>query len=130
MTEEIWRGGCLCGAVRFEARGRPSRVNHCHCQMCRRSSGAIAQTWATFGRDELTVARGDPAAYRASPRATRRFCATCGATLFWSGDGSERIDIAIGAFDAPTGLIAQRHDWAAMRLAAFSLDPHLPSFEN
>ena len=28
-------GGCLCGAIRFEAAVPPRRVTHCHCGMCR-----------------------------------------------------------------------------------------------
>lgn len=32
-------GGCLCGAVRYEAGGEPVRFYHCHCSRCRKASG-------------------------------------------------------------------------------------------
>jgi hypothetical protein len=40
MSTEILRGGCLCGAVRFEVRGGPYRVGVCHCLDCRKAHGA------------------------------------------------------------------------------------------
>ena len=35
-------GRCLCGAVRFRAWGPPKWVMWCHCDSCRRHSGAPA----------------------------------------------------------------------------------------
>jgi hypothetical protein len=34
------RGGCLCGAIRYEGIGEPYNVTHCHCEDCRKSAGA------------------------------------------------------------------------------------------
>jgi hypothetical protein len=34
----------MCGAVRYEAVGDPTAVAHCHCESCRRHSGAPAVT--------------------------------------------------------------------------------------
>ena len=33
-------GGCMCGAVRYEASGERFSVTHCHCLSCRRHTGA------------------------------------------------------------------------------------------
>src|SRR4029450_1385295 len=35
-----WTGGCLCGAVRYQAEADPLRAVICHCVTCRRGSGA------------------------------------------------------------------------------------------
>jgi hypothetical protein len=128
VSDAVLDGGCLCGAVRYRARGPALRVNHCHCAMCRRTTGAVAATWATVALDGFALAAGKPAEYRASPKATRAFCATCGSTQFWKRDGADTIDIAVGTLDAPGDLAATRHDFVEERLACFALDPHLPEF--
>ncbi len=46
-------GGCLCGAVRYEASGEPISVIHCHCLSCRRHTGAPVVTLAGFRRDQV-----------------------------------------------------------------------------
>ena len=42
MTNEPKRtsGGCLCGALRYEAFGEPVGSGHCYCVDCRRASGS------------------------------------------------------------------------------------------
>ncbi len=29
-------GGCMCGAVRYEATEPPQEVGYCHCRMCQK----------------------------------------------------------------------------------------------
>src|SRR5262249_8230713 len=50
-SPESMSGGCLCGAVRYEIRGKPREVSHCHCATCRRAAGAPVVTWATYRRE-------------------------------------------------------------------------------
>ena len=74
-------GGCLCGAVRFVATGKPTGVFWCHCQSCRRHSGAPVSVFVGFERDAYTVTKGEITRFKSSPGTTRGFCARCGSTL-------------------------------------------------
>jgi hypothetical protein len=86
-------GGCLCGAVRFEA-GLPSKwCAHCHCSMCRRAHGAGYVTWVGFDRSQFRLLQGDDRLgwYASSPGARRGFCRDCGSTMLfeserWAGE--------------------------------------------
>ena len=97
-------GGCLCGAVRYEATGALRDVVVCHCRMCRKAHGHIG-AYTASARDALRLveARGLKW-YRSSAQARRGFCSECGATLFWDGEGRDTMSIAAGTLDEPTGL--------------------------
>lgn len=46
--------------------------------------------------------------YRSSTEASRYFCGTCGATVFWIGDARPTlIDVSVGLFDANEGARAE-----------------------
>jgi hypothetical protein len=97
-------GGCLCGAVRYEATGALRDVVVCHCRCAARRTATSAPTRRS-ARDALRLveARGLKW-YRSSAQARRGFCSECGATLFWEGDGRDTMSIAAGTLDEPTGL--------------------------
>ena len=114
-------GGCLCGAVRYEAIGALRDVVVCHCRMCRKAHGHVG-AYTASARDALRLveARGLKW-YRSSVQARRGFCSECGATLFWDGDGRDTMSIAAGTLDEPTGLatalqihVASAGDYYAM----------------
>ncbi len=51
-------GGCMCGAVRYEAIGKPLVVGHCHCHSCRRHTGAPVVTFVMFEVDKVRFRQG------------------------------------------------------------------------
>ena len=52
---ERFTGGCLCGAVRLVATGRPYRVGLCHCLDCRKHHGALFHASAVFPEAAVTI---------------------------------------------------------------------------
>lgn len=52
------KGGCHCGAVRYETSGEPITHALCHCSDCRRHAGAPMVGWAMFQEGQLTVIQG------------------------------------------------------------------------
>ena len=79
------RGGCRCGAVRWQARGPFLLHYKCHCLDCQRTSGggAVALSWLrTEGFAYTGTAPAAHTTTSASGRPmTRRFCAQCGALV-------------------------------------------------
>jgi len=81
-TTEQLEGGCLCGAVRFIATGQPKGIYWCHCQSCRRHTGAPVAVFVLFDCEAYAVTKGEITKFDSTPGRTRRgFCARCGSTL-------------------------------------------------
>ena len=124
-----YRGGCLCGAIRYVATGEPKAVALCHCATCRRASGAPAVNWATFPLAALRWEAGEPAFYPSSPGVERGFCARCGTPLsFTAGFMPGLVDVTVGSLDDPGALPPQMHIWESRRVAWLPLCDALPRY--
>ena len=119
-------GSCLCGAVTFEVSGALPPPDACHCSQCRKVSGHY---WASTDvpRSALKV-NGDRnvAWFRSSEKIQRGFCSTCGATLFWDPFEKDRIAVAMGAFDTPTGTQLAKHIFVADKGDYYEIKDGLP----
>lgn len=104
-----YEGRCLCGAIRFEATSKPKWVLWCHCESCRRHSGAPASVFVSFAHDQVRMLEGEITKYNSSPGVERGFCARCGSTLTCSNEKlPNEVHFHIGAFEraaelAPSG---------------------------
>jgi hypothetical protein len=117
MSEAVHRGGCLCGAVRFEAQGAPKWTAYCHCNSCRKHTGAPVAAFAGFEREQVAASGAELARFVSSPGVRRGFCSVCGSTLTYEGDRwPSEIHLHVGAFDRPQDFPPQGHAFAEERL--------------
>lgn len=100
-------GGCLCGAVRIAARGRPDRVGICHCLDCRKHHGALFYAAAMFPAEAVTVT-GETRDWKG-----RHFCPRCGSSVFARSDGD--VELHLGALDAPNQFAPDHECWTVRR---------------
>jgi len=119
-------GGCLCGNVRYEVRGKLRDVIACHCSQCRRSTGHFLAATAARLRDFRVLADAELRWYAASDSARRAFCGRCGSTLFWQPNGRDYISISAGTLDGTTGLTSVQHIHVADKGDYYSIDDGLP----
>lgn len=127
----VFTGACLCGAIRYEARGEPGAVNHCHCVQCQRASGAAMLTWATWPLAAVRM-QGTPARFESSPGVHRSFCPRCGSTLFWQRLTREpaELDVAAGTVAEADLLRPTDHIFTKSRRRWLPLCDGLPAYEN
>ena len=117
MTEERLReGGCLCGQVRFQARGRPTNVRICHCRLCQKAMGSPFFARAQYPMDQVTVT-GRTERYPSSPELWRVFCPMCGTRVL-----AERL------FDDPNALPPECHFFVSSKIGWVRLNDDLPQY--
>jgi hypothetical protein len=117
MDDAILAGGCMCGAVRFEARGEPYRVGLCHCMTCRKMTGSAFSATAIYPLEAVRIT-GATRAFASSNDGRRHFCPTCGSAVYGHWENSGEIELSLGCFDetnrfSPTYelWIGRRENW-------------------
>ena len=120
-----YTGGCLCGAVRYEAEGEPSMSGHCYCADCRKASGSGFIPFMGFSADAVRFT-GATLQYRSmSARgsvAVRNSCPACGGLVFGGEVGKDASHtIYAGSLDDPSRFrptiaifAGGRPDWAVI----------------
>ncbi|MFN4140712.1 GFA family protein [Aestuariivirga sp.] len=111
-------GGCLCGAIRYQAAEPPSGGYFCHCTMCQKSYGGLFMTSLKFASTAFATVRGDVTYYRSSRIAERGFCINCGSPLVFRYDNVENVWVSLGSLDRP-------FDWPLTAEAAWGEVKHV-----
>ena len=101
MTDGEHTGGCMRGALRYRASGEPERVGICHCETCRRNTGAPFAAFAGFARERVAVLSGETGFFQSSPEGRRYFFRACGSPVFSEWSESETVDVTLGSLDEP-----------------------------
>ncbi len=99
MGDEVWTGGCQCGAVRYALQRRPDGACICHCRMCQKQFGSAFGAFASVAEDQFSLTRGAMAWFQSSDEAERGFCRDCGTPLAFRLRSQPRISLAIGTLD-------------------------------
>jgi hypothetical protein len=122
-------GHCLCGAISFEAQGEPVSTNFCHCESCRRHTGAAAAAFVTFRRKAVRWQGPERVRYRSSPPVVRSFCGRCGSPLAYEHEGTpDDVDLYLGLFDDPGRFPPGRHVHYGERVAWYDSIDHAPRY--
>ena len=83
------KGGCMCGALRYEVSMPPVMIYNCHCTNCQKISGAAFNTSVIVAEAALTFTAGEPARVEwVSDQGTTRcglFCRACGTRIVNGG---------------------------------------------
>lgn len=126
---ERHEGGCLCGRVRYEVRGKLRGVVSCHCRMCQKLHGAVGAHTKALRRDFFISNPNGLAWYKSSDIARRGFCQHCGSSLFWDGFDFDSIGILAGSLDQTANLETIGHIFVGERATFDDIADQKPQFE-
>jgi len=130
MTREVAEGGCLCGSIRYEARGLPIYSMICHCETCRRAAGSPVVAWLTFPKESFSFIRGTPSQFQSTPPVTRTFCSRCGTPLTYiHAERASEIDVTTCSLDDPNVFPPSHHSWLSDDVSWVRFGDGLPNYE-
>lgn len=120
------RGGCQCGAVRYEISGALVNPHICHCRMCQKAFGNFFAALVGTKKAALRWSTGEPGFFRSSSVVSRGFCRDCGTPLSFAYDHSDHIAVSIGSLDSPELAVPANQFGVEARLPAFEILHTLP----
>jgi len=120
-------GGCLCGAVRYEAIRVPFRAGYCHCRQCQHSLGNLFGPGVMFRHEDFRFVEGKPKWWQ-GPLANRGFCQDCGSPIAFQYRGAGHITIWVGSLDRPDDFRPEAHWGVESRYSWVDIHPDLPTY--
>lgn len=127
MSGKNLTGHCYCGDVEFEIDGEPIFVGHCHCESCRRASGAVLTTYAGFRPDQVSFTGTMPSRFSKGKGVTRSFCGRCGASIAYEhATRPNEIHLHLGLFDDLEQTVPGSHSFYQEKPGWLHADEHLP----
>lgn len=127
-----FRGGCGCGAIRYEIAAEPMFAGQCQCLDCQHQTGGGHASFIAFPADAVRLT-GAPRFYESradSGNTVRRgFCATCGSPVVGHSSGMpDMTTIVAGSLDDPNLFKPQFVVYTSRGHAWDLVDPALPSY--
>jgi len=98
----MYKGGCFCGAVRFEITSTISKIIYCHCSQCRKLQGSAFATNGVVDKEHFKIISGeaDLTAHKLNSAQTRYFCKHCGSPIKSENTAfADKVRVRIGTID-------------------------------
>jgi hypothetical protein len=122
-------GGCLCGTTRYQIDAEARFTSFCHCQDCRKASGAPVVAWTFFPAGSLSWTDANPKTLVFADR-ERTFCPECGTPLsFFDPAIPDEFEVTTCSLDHPENFPPQDHNWMLDRVPWFDSADSLPRHE-
>jgi hypothetical protein len=132
-SAKLYTGGCLCGALRYEAEGEPLYAGHCYCSDCRKASGSGFVPFIGFAGSAVRFngqTRKFASRAASGVAAVRNFCAVCGSLVFGGEVGKDdEFTIYAGSLDDPSSFRPTVAIFTRGRPVWAVIPPDLTAFE-
>jgi len=131
MSTCKYKGGCYCGAVKFEISSKINNIIYCHCSECRKLQGSAYATNGVVDSKNFSIIQGEDAltAHKLSTTQTRYFCKFCGSPV--KSENTEiqgKVRVRLGTIDSDIKEKPQAHIFVGSKAGWDHIDDSLPKF--
>ncbi len=128
----MYKGSCLCGEIKIELDGEIKDIIHCHCSLCRKSSGTAYATNGFVKKSSFQIKQGLESLgfFELTPGKKRHFCTKCASPVFSSNSqDKKRIRLRLGILDTDIVEKPISHNFVTSKANWEDLDTVLPRYE-
>jgi hypothetical protein len=128
-----YKGGCLCGPIRYVCTAKPVYAYFCHCLDCQKESGSpfVTEVYVPRSSVELT---GKTTRYTrigdSGKSVHRNFCSACGTVVLTEFDVEpDNVSMKACSLDDPAWVTPNLHLYVTRRQPWLKLSDGLPQFD-
>ena len=122
-------GRCLCGEVTWETDAQPLWAGHCHCDSCRRATGAPFTSFFGVPRDSVRWSGMMTTYLSSAGQVARKFCTTCGTQMAYEYEGwSDETHLYAASLNDPSKFAPKAHFHCSEKLPWVALADDLPRY--
>ncbi|MBU2971443.1 GFA family protein [Pseudoalteromonas sp. C2R02] len=128
----MYTGKCLCGEVEVVLKGAISDIIHCHCSLCRKSSGTAFATNGFIQSSDFEVVKGKEklSSFTFKPGRIRHFCSACGSPVYSENlDDPSRLRLRLGILESDIIERPISHNFVSSQANWEDLDAGLPRYD-
>ena len=126
----VHRGHCRCEGVVVQINVKPDFSVYCHCDDCRRATGAPVLAAIGVLRDAVTWEADASLSRHVNDTCTRSFCNVCGSPVAQEHESAQdRIFFNTGFMDKPEKFPPTYHSFAGQQINWLKLADDLPRHE-
>jgi hypothetical protein len=125
------KGGCYCGALKYEIHGELLMFANCHCPDCRKFSGSAFSSVIFTESNGFKITAGEDhfVPYQSSPGKHRCFCKTCGCHVFSRVEHRPgMIIVRAGTLDEDPKIKPQGHFWVKAKAPWHEICDSIPQY--
>ena len=128
----MYEGSCLCKKVAIQIDGPISSIIHCHCSLCRKSSGTAYATNGFVARSDFTITKGQDSLsmFEFKPGRNRYFCSKCGSPVYSENlTDIARLRLRLGILDSDITPRPISHNFCSSKANWEEFDAQLPHYD-
>ena len=128
-NKETLTGGCHCGHIRYECNELPFDADHCYCQMCQRTTGAVVASWMDFKISQVKLTGAKIEEFASSEFVRRGFCPKCGCSVsFRDTRHPDYFTLSIASLDNPDLVKVNYHIHTQSKPKWFEVEDKCPRY--
>lgn len=121
------RGHCRCGSIAIVAAANPALSVYCHCDNCRRATGAPVLASVGFPKAAIAWEADETLKRYVDGTASRLFCSNCGSPVAQEHESAADLTFFnTGFMERPEDFPPDYHTFAGQQIAWLALHDDLP----
>ncbi|GJM03705.1 MAG: aldehyde-activating protein [Rhodomicrobium sp.] len=132
MSNSNIKGSCQCGGASYESTADPVFSAHCHCNHCKKTTGAghlsaicvPQQSFTLQGKTTIFETTGD-----SGNVIQRHFCPTCGSNIFIANEALELVFVMAGTLEDVEVFKPELEVFCMHKASWDQTNPELQSFD-